>query len=69
MDVIRKTPNDWGIRPNLSDYEQTRAQFLWSDLPALCEGMGPGKCNIAYAALDRHAAGRRATHSVTVCHR
>ncbi|MEE6179740.1 acetate--CoA ligase [Mycobacterium sp. 050134] len=54
MDVIRKTPHDLGVRPNLTDYAQARTQFRWSDVPALCEGMGPDRCNIAYAAVDRH---------------
>ncbi|OOK72291.1 acetate-CoA ligase domain protein [Mycobacterium kansasii] len=61
MDVIHKTPHDYRVPPNLSDYEQARAQFRWSDVPALCEGMGENRCNIGYAALDRHvqdAAGR-----------
>ncbi|WP_407686856.1 acetate--CoA ligase [Mycobacterium sp. HUMS_1102779] len=57
MDVIHKTPEDLGVRPNFTDYEQTRADFHWSDVPALCEGMGEGRCNIAYAAVDRHASG------------
>ncbi len=71
MDLIRKTPHDYGARPNLTDYEGTRARFHWSDVPALCEGMGAGGCNIAYAALDRHlrqpadpAAGRTALRFV-----
>ena len=63
MDVIRKTPHDYRVRPNLTGYEQARAQFHWSDVPALCEGMGPGRCNIAYAAVDRHAAGPNATRT------
>ena len=63
MDVIRKTPHDYRVRPNLTDYEQARARFHWSDVPALCEGMGPGRCNIAYAAVDRHAAGPAATRT------
>ena len=29
----------------------------------LCEGMGPGLCNIAYAALDRHAVGPAASRT------
>lgn len=57
MDIIRKTPHDYRVQPNLMDYEKARAQFEWSDVPELCEGMGPGRCNIAYAAVDRHAAG------------
>ncbi|AGZ49574.1 acetate--CoA ligase [Mycobacterium kansasii] len=66
MDVIHKTPHDYRVPPNLSDYEQARAQFRWSDVPALCEGMGENRCNIGYAALDRHvqdAAGPAATHT------
>ncbi|MEB3981547.1 acetate--CoA ligase [Mycobacterium sp. 663a-19] len=60
MDIIRKTPHDCRVQPNLSDYERARAQFRWSDVPALCEGMGAGGCNIAYAAVDRHATGPNA---------
>jgi acetyl-CoA synthetase len=61
MEVIHKTAADCTVRPNLSDYELARAQFHWSDVPSLCEGMGPGRCNIAYAAVDRHAEGPTAT--------
>ena len=57
MDVIRKTPHDFSVPPNLTDYERARAQFRWSDMPALCAGMGPDRCNIAYAAVDRQASG------------
>ena len=63
MDLIRKTSDDQRVVPNLTNYEQARAQFRWSDVPALCEGMGPGGCNIAYAAVDRHAAGPSATRT------
>ena len=63
MDVIRKTAADYRVRPNLTDYEHERAQFHWSDVPDLCESMGPGLCNIAYAALDRHAVGPAASRT------
>ncbi|OBG67169.1 MULTISPECIES: acetate--CoA ligase [unclassified Mycobacterium] len=63
MDVIRKTATDFSVRPNLTDYEHERAQFHWSDVPDPCEGMGPGLCNIAYAAVDRHTAGPAATRT------
>jgi acetyl-CoA synthetase len=63
MDVIHKTREDCTVRPNLADYEQARAQFHWSDVPPLCDGMGPGRCNIAYAAVDRHAEGPTATRT------
>ncbi|MEM6108691.1 acetate--CoA ligase [Mycobacterium sp. 050272] len=62
-DVIRKTPRDHLVEPNLSDYEQARAKFRWADVPNLCDGMGPGGCNIAYAAVDRHASGPVATRT------
>ncbi len=63
MDVIRKTSEDLRVPPNFRDYDRTRADFRWSDAPALCEGMGPGGCNIAYAAVDRHAAGPTASRT------
>ncbi|KDF00333.1 acetyl-CoA synthetase [Mycolicibacterium aromaticivorans JS19b1 = JCM 16368] len=57
MDVIHKGDGDLKVTPNLVDYAQTRASFRWSDVPDLCAGMGQGGCNIAYAAVDRHAEG------------
>jgi acetyl-CoA synthetase len=63
VDIIRKTSDDFRVRPNFDDYERTRAEFDWSEVPALCDGMGPGLCNIAYAAADRHARGPAATRT------
>lgn len=63
MDIIRKDLHKFGVQPNLTDYERARAEFHWSDVPQLCEGMGPGKCNIAYAAVDRHADGATASRT------
>ena len=60
MDVIHKGPGDLKVTPNLTDYEQTRASFDWSEVPEVCAGMGDGGCNIAYAAVDRHAEGPEA---------
>ena len=40
METIRKTPDDYRVQPNLTDYDRARAQFHRSDVPALCEGMG-----------------------------
>jgi acetyl-CoA synthetase len=57
VEVIRKTPADCRVPPNLKDYDHARRVFDWSDVPALCEGMGSGGCNIAYAAVDRHVDG------------
>ncbi len=63
MKIIRKTPADLAVPPNLKDYRQTRAVFDWSKVPPLCAGMAGDGCNIAYAAVDRHAEGRSATRT------
>jgi acetyl-CoA synthetase len=63
VDIIRKTSDDCRVRPNFSDYARTRAEFDWSRVPNPCDGMGPGLCNIAYAAADRHAQGPAATRT------
>ena len=60
MDVIQKGAGDLKVAPNLTDYAQTRASFSWSAVPDLCAAMGKGGCNIAYAAVDRHAEGPEA---------
>ncbi|MGZ5378404.1 MAG: acetate--CoA ligase [Mycobacterium sp.] len=57
MTIIRKTAEDWKVEPNFADYEQTRATLDWSTAPDPCAGMPSGGCNIAYAAVDRHAVG------------
>ena len=57
MQVIRTSPDELRVAPNLNDYEQARADFDWSAVPNLCDGMGSGGCNIAYAAVDRHIDG------------
>ncbi len=63
MKVIRKTTADWAVPPNLDDYQGTRAAFEWSKAPPLCSGMPGAGCNIAYAAVDRHAEGPSASHT------
>ncbi|HUB55594.1 MAG TPA: acetate--CoA ligase [Mycobacterium sp.] len=63
MKVIHKTATDWVVPPNLKDYDRTRATFEWSKVPSLCPGMAGGGCNIAYAAVDRHAEGPSATRT------
>jgi len=55
--IISKTAADFAVQPNLTDYADTKAKFDWSDVPDLCDEMGPGHCNIAYAAVDRHVGG------------
>lgn len=63
MKVIRKTSADWAVTPHLKDYEQARATFDGSRVPPLCPAMAGGGCNIAYAAVDRHAEGPSATRT------
>ena len=57
--IIHKGPADLKVTPNFGDYDGTRASFDWSQIPDLCAGMSG--CNIAYAAVDRHAEGPQAT--------
>jgi acetyl-CoA synthetase len=57
MDIISKGASDLKVTPNLTDYAQTCASFSWASVPDLCAAMGDGGCNIAYAAVDRHAIG------------
>ena len=61
MRLIRKTPRDLAVPPNLGDYDRVRAEFSWTRVPPLCEGMGGGGCNIGYAAVDRHMSGPTAS--------
>ena len=63
MEIIHKDAGDLKLAPNFTDYEQTRASFSWAEVPELCAGMGEGGCNIAYAAVDRHAAGPEAART------
>jgi acetyl-CoA synthetase len=61
--VIAKDARDFRVRPNLLDYPDTCAAFTWDDarraLTGAADDAGPGNSamNIAYEAVDRHAAG------------
>jgi acetyl-CoA synthetase len=59
--AILKDVRSLRVRPNLVDYDASCAAFSWDDarraLAGLPEGAG---VNIAYEAVDRHAAGPRA---------
>ena len=65
--IIHQGPADLKVTPNLDDYDATRASFTWSQVPDVCAGMGQGGCNIAYAAVDRHAEGPRADRTALRC--
>ncbi|MFD8382310.1 acetate--CoA ligase [Streptomyces sp. NPDC059679] len=47
------------VRPNLTDYDRTRAEFTWSRARAALEGQPGGGLNIAHEAVDRHAGSDR----------
>jgi acetyl-CoA synthetase len=48
------------LHPNMKDYEETRASFRWEDLESQFTWATTGKVNMAYEAIDRHAASSRA---------
>jgi acetyl-CoA synthetase len=61
--VIRKDPARWRVRPNLVDYEGTRATFTWTSAATALDGLPYGRgLNIAHECVDRHALSERADH-------
>jgi acetyl-CoA synthetase len=50
------------LRPNLADYEGACASFTWEAARRELDGLPAGGLNIAYEAVDRHAAGPRRDH-------
>ncbi|MBI2491936.1 MAG: acetate--CoA ligase [Candidatus Rokubacteria bacterium] len=58
--AIVKSPADRAVVPNLDDYARVRAAFSWPAARAELSGLPGGRgLNIAYEAVDRHAAGPR----------
>jgi hypothetical protein len=55
MDMIRKTPADFKVPPNLPDYAQACAEFSWETVGREFDGLpGGAGFNIAHEAVDRH---------------
>ncbi|MEU4651968.1 acetate--CoA ligase [Nocardia fluminea] len=52
-------------RANLRDYDSTCREFSWDTASSQLAGLPGGGLNIAYEAVDRHAAGPRA-HSIAL---
>jgi acetyl-CoA synthetase len=49
------------VKPNMADYDAARAAFTWDKAREAMAGLPDGRgLNIAYEAVDRHAAGERA---------
>ena len=58
-----KGPDAVGVPPNLLSYEAARASFSWEQARSELSGLPGGRgLNIAYEAIDRHAAGARRDH-------
>lgn len=60
-EIIRKTPSDLQVPPNLSDYDAARAAFSWESASHELAGLPGGGYNIAYEAVERHARGKLAS--------
>jgi acetyl-CoA synthetase len=59
--TISKDPSGFPVRPNLVDYEAAVAAFSWDEARRALSGLPGGRgVNIAYEAVDRHAAGEHA---------
>ncbi|MGR2753424.1 acetate--CoA ligase [Agromyces arachidis] len=58
--TITKDLSALRTRPNLVDYDATRAGFDWDDARRALAGLPGGGVNIAYEAVGRHAAGPHA---------
>jgi len=64
---IRKRPPR-GARFNLADYDRAVREFSWEKARAELEGLPGGRgLNICHEAVDRHAAGPRATATALRC--
>jgi acetyl-CoA synthetase len=61
--TIEKSRQSLAVVPNLQDYERTRAEFSWKTARRELGGLPGGRgLNIAYEAVDRHAAGPHRDH-------
>ncbi|MDP1900375.1 MAG: acetate--CoA ligase [Rubrivivax sp.] len=60
--IIRKTAADTRLPPNLADYEAQCRDFSWDGARAALQGLPGGGLNIAFEAVDRHAAGPLRDH-------
>lgn len=63
FEPIVRAAEAWSVEPNLTDYDQTRASFSWSNVWRELDGLPHGRgLNIAHEAVDRHANGPRRNH-------
>ncbi|GLX49559.1 acetate--CoA ligase [Streptomyces hygroscopicus subsp. hygroscopicus] len=55
------------VTPHLTDYEQARSDFTWSQARGALAGLPGGGLNIAYEAVDRHTGQGRADKPALRC--
>ena len=60
FETIHKDPAAFRVPPNLSSYEEDRADFSWERARSGLDGLPGGGLNIAYETVDRHAIGPQA---------
>ncbi|GAB3393004.1 acetate--CoA ligase [Azotobacter armeniacus] len=60
--IIEKTPTELRLVPNWPDTAAARAAFSWQAEAAGLSGLSGGGLNLAFEAVDRHAAGLRRAH-------
>ena len=64
LGTIVKTRDSSRAQPNLADYDTARAAFSWDEARLEMTGLPGGRgLNIAYEAIDRHAAGSWRDHT------
>jgi acetyl-CoA synthetase len=59
VEVIAGYPAGHPVRPNIGDYAAFRSGFSWDGARRELDGLPAGGLNIAYEAVDRHAATAR----------
>ena len=60
--VIHKAASDLPVPPHWADYDAARRQDVWGDARRALQGLPGGGLNIAFEAVDRHAASSRREH-------
>ena len=65
--LLRSAPVTARVPPNLKDYDAVRAAFSWDAARRELTGLPGGALNIAYEAVERHAAGPLRDHLALRC--
>src|SRR2546428_9226075 len=57
--IIKPPVDQMRVRPNLTDYQSTRAGWSWDAVRKELDGLPGGRLNKAHECLDRHAKSER----------